>query len=86
MKGNGKLLVEHFLKEDFIHIKITDTGVGIPEDKINQLGTPFYSTKNEGTGMGLTQVFHTIHNHGGSIEIHSEVGKGSTFWIQLPKY
>lgn len=48
------------------------------------LGTPFFSTKSEGTGLGLTQVFTTIHKHGGDISVKSVVGKGTTFHVQLP--
>ena len=63
---------------------MSDTGVGIAEDKLKLLGTPFFSTKSEGTGLGLTQVFTTIHEHGGNISIQSTVGKGTIFHIQLP--
>ncbi|WP_243296259.1 two-component system sensor histidine kinase NtrB [Bacillus litorisediminis] len=84
IEDKGKIILEHYFKDGFIHIKISDTGVGIPEDKIKKLGTPFFSTKSEGTGMGLTQVFHTIHTHGGTIDIQSEVGKGTDFLIKIP--
>jgi two-component system, sporulation sensor kinase A len=84
IEDNGTITVEHYLEDDFIHIIISDTGVGIPEDKLKKLGTPFYSTKLEGTGMGLTQVYNTIHSHNGTIEVESEVGKGTSFSIQLP--
>jgi two-component system, sporulation sensor kinase A len=63
---------------------VSDTGVGIPEDKIKMLGIPFFSSKNEGTGLGLTQVYTTIHEHGGNISVESMVGKGTTIHIQLP--
>ncbi|MFC0215239.1 ATP-binding protein, partial [Paenibacillus chartarius] len=74
----------NLLREGFIHIKIKDTGIGIPEEQIKMLGTPFFSTKNEGTGMGLTQVFTTIHQHGGTIHISSKVEHGTEFHIQIP--
>ena len=63
---------------------MSDTGVGIAEDQLKLLGTPFFSTKSEGTGLGLTQVFTTIHEHGGNISVQSTVGKGTIFHIQLP--
>ncbi len=82
--SKGKVRIEHYYKDDFIYVKISDTGVGVPQEKINLLGTPFYSSKGDGTGLGLTQVFTTINEHGGTIKIQSELGIGTTFLIQLP--
>jgi two-component system sporulation sensor kinase A len=80
----GTITLYHYTKSGCIHVKITDTGIGIPKDKIRTLGTPFYSTKPEGTGIGLTHVFTTFHEHGASIEIDSYEGKGTTFLIKFP--
>jgi two-component system, sporulation sensor kinase A len=82
--GKGKLIIEHYYNGGWIHIVISDTGQGIPQDKLVLLGTPFYSSKPEGTGLGLTQVYTTIHEHGGTISVQSKLGKGTTFHIQLP--
>lgn len=84
IEGNGKVTIEHYLQDEWIHIKLSDTGVGIPPDKLKTLGTPFYSTKADGTGLGLTQVCTTIHDHGGIIEVDSILGEGTTFHIQFP--
>ncbi|KIL44601.1 ATP-binding protein [Jeotgalibacillus soli] len=84
MNNNGIIRVEHYYEDNMIHIKVSDTGIGIPKNKIKMLGTPFFSSKSDGTGMGLTQVFTTIEDHGGMIRVHSEVGKGTTFHVQLP--
>lgn len=84
IKGTGKISIEHYHCSGWNHIKVSDTGEGIPEDKLIMIGTPFYSSKPDGTGLGLTQVFTTIHEHGGSISVESVVGKGTTFHIQLP--
>jgi two-component system, sporulation sensor kinase A len=84
IEGVGKIRIEHFYQDGWIHIKISDTGVGIPAEKVKMLGTPFFSTKYDGTGLGLTQVYTTIHEHKGIISIKSEVGKGTSFHIQLP--
>jgi two-component system, sporulation sensor kinase A len=84
IENKGKIRIEHYYKNGWIHIKVSDTGVGIGEDQLKLLGTPFFSTKSEGTGLGLTQVFTTIHEHGGNISVQSTVGKGTTFHIQLP--
>jgi two-component system sporulation sensor kinase A len=81
---NGKLIIEHYYQNSWVHIKISDTGVGIPQEKLKMLGTPFFSTKTDGTGLGLNQVYTTIHEHGGIILVDSVVGKGTMFHIQLP--
>lgn len=84
MDNQGTLTIQHYYEDNKIHIKIIDTGVGVPKDKLNMLGTPFFSSKLEGTGLGLTQVFTTVHDHGGNIFIESEWGEGTSFHIQLP--
>jgi two-component system, sporulation sensor kinase A len=84
IEGKGKIKIEHYYQVGWIHIKVSDTGVGIPQEKVKMLGTPFFSTKTEGTGLGLNQVYTTIHEHGGIILVDSVVGEGTTFHIQLP--
>jgi two-component system sporulation sensor kinase A len=84
MPEKGKIRIEHYFESDCIYVKISDTGVGIPKDKLNVLGTPFYSSKGEGTGLGLTQVFSTVQEYGGTIQVTSEMGIGTTFLVQLP--
>ncbi|WP_121614459.1 two-component system sensor histidine kinase NtrB [Mesobacillus foraminis] len=80
----GDIKIDHYYEAGFINIKICDTGVGISEDLLKKLGTPFLTTKSEGTGLGLTQVFTTIHEHGGTISVQSKIGQGSVFHVQLP--
>jgi anti-anti-sigma factor len=80
----GSIIVRHYKAGDRIIFSISDTGVGIPRDKIRMLGTPFYTSKTDGTGMGLTQVFSSIYEHGGSIHVDSELGVGTTFTIHFP--
>jgi two-component system, sporulation sensor kinase A len=81
---HGKIVIKQYIEDDLLHIEITDTGVGISEESLAILGTPFFTTKNNGTGMGLPQVFTTIHHHNGRISVQSEIGKGTTFHISLP--
>ena len=69
---------------DGVEIIISDTGVGIPRDKLDKIFLPFYTTKPRGTGMGLALVHKIILSHGGSIEVDSTAGKGTTFRIYLP--
>jgi two-component system NtrC family sensor kinase len=72
-------------KRDFIEIKISDTGCGIPKDEISRIFEPFYSTKGQkGTGLGLAVIWGIIDNHNGTIKVESEIKKGTTFIIRLP--
>lgn len=66
-------------------IEVRDEGIGIPEERLPRLGEPFYSNKEKGTGMGLMKSFKIIERHEGSIEFESEVGKGTTARIWLPR-
>lgn len=67
-----------------IQIQITDSGVGIPEEQLKNIFMPFYSTKSEGLGLGLSICHNIIKNHKGTIELTSKVNQGSTFTIKLP--
>jgi signal transduction histidine kinase len=69
-----------------IVIMIRDTGIGIAEEKLSVIFTPFYTDKNRGTGLGLAIAKNIIEQHEGSITVESEVGKGSTFFITLDQY
>jgi anti-anti-sigma regulatory factor/two-component sensor histidine kinase len=80
----GKITIKHFLSNDQVVITLADTGVGIPRDKIHLLWTPFYTSKPDGTGMGLTQVFSAIHEHAGQIHVKSQEGVGTEFTIRFP--
>jgi signal transduction histidine kinase len=69
-----------------VEISITDTGCGIPEEHMDKLFTPFFTTKppGKGTGLGLSIVYGIVKMHRGQITVQSEVGKGTTFTITLP--
>jgi two-component system NtrC family sensor kinase len=69
-----------------IHVRITDNGPGIPEEMQKKVFDPFFTTKaaSKGTGLGLWVSYNIIEKLGGSITLRSEVGKGSTFTVQLP--
>ncbi|MFV2050921.1 two-component system sensor histidine kinase NtrB [Metabacillus sp. YM-086] len=84
IEGEGKITIKHFVKDQVVHIVISDTGVGMKKEEIRLVGTPFFSSKPDGTGMGLTQVFTTVHQHQGEVHIDSVKGKGTCFYIMLP--
>jgi two-component system NtrC family sensor kinase len=66
-------------------VKIADTGCGIPEENLFRIFDPFFTTKDtSGTGLGLSVSYGIIDSHGGSIEVESSVGIGTTFTITLP--
>ncbi len=68
----------------FAEIRFRDTGIGIPRDKLKKLFIPFYTTKTKGTGLGLAISQRIINQHGGTIEVRSTLGQGSTFSVFLP--
>ncbi|MFC2103659.1 ATP-binding protein [Bacteroidota bacterium] len=71
--------------KDFVEIKVSDTGGGISNEDLPRIFEPFYSTKGKkGTGLGLAVIWGIVDNHNGTINVSSEVGKGSTFTIHLP--
>lgn len=67
-----------------VWMTVSDTGAGIPPEKLNRIFEPFYTTKEKGTGLGLMIVQRIIRDHGGRIELESAVGKGTTFKLWLP--
>lgn len=71
--------------KDFVEIKISDTGNGITKEDLSRIFEPFYTTKGQkGTGLGLAVIWGIIDNHNGTINVESELGKGTTFIIHLP--
>jgi PAS domain S-box-containing protein len=85
----GDSLVTHLLPEaakrrEALCISIRDTGVGIKKEDIARVFDPFFTTKDFGTGLGLSVVHGIIEEHGGQIEVESEVAKGTAFRIFLP--
>jgi len=85
MPQGGRLLVESRRGENgYVQLLVTDTGVGIPEEACQRIFDPFFTTKEKGTGLGLSISYGIIQGHGGTIEVESQVGKGSTFIVTLP--
>jgi signal transduction histidine kinase len=72
------------MSDENIEILISDTGKGIPKDKIKYIFDPFFTSKIYGPGLGLTFTQRVIQEHGGTISVESELEKGTTFTIRLP--
>lgn len=88
-KVEGELILKAKAEQDQLVIKISDTGLGIPEDELSKIFEKFYRVKSHrdqvpGTGLGLSVVKQIIHGHGGEINFTSEVDIGTTFTITLP--
>ncbi len=86
--GEGKITISAFVDRDQNEavIRITDTGMGIPDEIKDRIFDPFYSTKDEGqgTGLGLSIAYGIIQKHRGKIILESEAGKGASFFLHLP--
>ncbi len=72
---------------DYVKISVTDTGCGMAPDVLERAFEPFFTTKpvGKGTGLGLSQIFGFAHQSGGEVGIESEVGRGTTVSIYLPR-
>jgi signal transduction histidine kinase len=70
----------------YVYVRVHDSGTGIPEDKLNLIFEPFYTTKvaDKGTGLGLSITKKVVEDHGGFMKVESEVGKGSAFMLYFP--
>jgi two-component system sensor histidine kinase HydH len=92
MPGGGKLQVSTSLRRStrrgaaaaFLEVRFRDTGSGIPVNDVRNLFIPFFTTKEKGTGLGLPISQRIIENHGGTIEVRSQLGAGATFTVLLP--
>jgi two-component system NtrC family sensor kinase len=86
MADGGKLMIDTNLTQnkDYIEVKFTDTGVGIPDEVKAKIFDPFFTTKGHGTGLGLSISYGIIERHGGKISVDSKPGKGTIFTIHLP--
>ena len=83
MTGGGKVIIKGSASNEKILLEITDTGVGVPPSI--DIFAPFFTTKTQGTGIGLTVVQQIIRGHEGSISYHSAPEKGTTFALTLPR-
>ncbi|KHF27014.1 Sporulation kinase E [Anoxybacillus sp. BCO1] len=86
MPKGGTLTISTKEEDDRVHIIIEDTGKGIEQERLKRIGEPFYTLKEKGMGLGLTTSMKMIHEHKGTMQIESKVGKGTRVHIILPTY
>lgn len=84
MTKDGILTLETGLAGDGVWVHVKDTGGGIPQDQLNRIFEPFYTTKKKGSGLGLMIVQRIVRDHGGRIELDSRLNEGTSFRIWLP--
>jgi PAS domain S-box-containing protein len=84
MPEGGKLAIGANRRDEFLEVKIADTGCGIPQEAADKIFDPLFTTKAKGIGLGLSVCKAIIDRHQGDIEVKSQVGKGTTFTIRLP--
>jgi len=83
----GELRIQSYFDEQSVYLQVTDSGCGIPETVRERIFDPFFTTKDsgKGTGLGLAIAAQVVEEHKGTIRVQSEVGKGTTFTVSLPR-
>jgi two-component system, sporulation sensor kinase E len=84
MPGGGELKLSASRADEEVRLAVEDSGVGISEEDLPKIFEPYFTTKDNGTGLGLTITFKIVREHGGEITVASRPGQGSTFTIHLP--
>lgn len=85
MPQGGFLTVSVEEDENYAMIQVSDTGIGIPKENLKKIFSAFFTTKTEGNGFGLLEVYKVVSAHRGTINVDSTVGLGTTFTIKIPK-
>ena len=84
MPSGGTVNINTHAADDKLCITIRDSGQGIPPDTLHKIFEPYFTTKPDGSGLGLTMTYKVIKEHNGDIQVHSEIGSGTLFTITLP--
>jgi len=84
MPDGGMLRVQTVQKGNELLLKISDTGIGIPDEHMEKIFEPYFTTKDFGSGLGLTLVYKIVKEHMGDIEVNSKVGEGTSITLRFP--
>jgi len=85
MPQGGTLTLRTRDSDDRVYVEVSDTGSGLTREECDRLFTPYYTSKEHGTGLGLAIVQSVVSDHGGTISVQSQPGKGTTFLVELPR-
>jgi PAS domain S-box-containing protein len=80
----GELEIPHVRAGEYVQVRVTDQGRGIAPENLARVFDPYFTTKSEGTGLGLTSCYNIMKGHGGNIFVESELGAGTTFTLYFP--
>ena len=83
-KGGVVRVSTEVVEQNWVRVDVADSGGGIPQDVLDKIFAPFFTTKARGTGLGLAVVRKVVDRHNGKVDVHSEVGKGTVFHLYLP--
>jgi signal transduction histidine kinase len=86
MPTGGTLTLRSRRADERVVIEVGDTGSGLTREECERIFTPYYTSKRHGTGLGLAIVQSVVSDHGGTISVQSEPGRGTTFVIELPDH
>lgn len=84
LSGGGSIVLKTRRADDFASLIVSDNGPGIPADVLPKIFEPYFTTKIDGTGLGLTMAYKVVKEHGGDIRVQSEIGSGTSFTVKLP--
>lgn len=85
MQGGGKLIIKSMVKEEYIEVNFIDSGSGIKADDLSRVFDPFYTTRDDGAGLGLSISYQIVHMHMGKIWIAETSSRGTTMAVSIPK-
>jgi signal transduction histidine kinase len=86
IEGPGRVRIECGTDDSVTYLSVSDDGEGIAEDELDKIFEPYYSTKKLGIGLGLAITKRFVEEHGGTISAASEIGKGTTMTIRIPRH
>lgn len=86
MTEGGEIRIECGVRDDFVDVRFSDTGQGMTTEQITRIMEPYYTTKSDGTGLGMLIVERVVRGHGGELGIESTPGSGTTVTVSLPRH
>lgn len=82
--GTVRLVTRYLADKKMVEVEVHDTGIGIPPENLDRIFDPFFTTRENGTGLGLAITHGIVEQHGGTIDVKSSQGKGTSFFMRLP--